>query len=163
MLECALILGLIAVASAMGYPALVQWNERRALERAAAESLVVVQEARRRMAIHRSTVRLELTTDDTHEACLLLHTGRIGECSGCRAAQCRGTAMVVSRSAPWPADVAAQLQPSSLLWHGGSGTVVPTGILALRRGGQELQIVVNLLGRWRLCSPAPWTAQVSPC
>lgn len=162
-LECLAVLALMATVLAVSYPGMVRWSERRALDRAASEAVAILQDARRAMMLLRHSVRLEHAVEAGHGSCLLLHSGRVGDCFGCIRPQCRPGAHLISRGAVWPATVESQLQPASLWWHGGSGTVVPTGTLVLRQGTLELQLIVNVLGRWRLCSPAAWRPEVGPC
>lgn len=155
--EALAVSALAVLLAAQGIPALThQWRLWR-LESASLHVADILRAAREQSSGRGQALRLELDpgSGDSGSACLLLHDGAAGACTGCSGEPlCRGGAVALARTSPLPPGIMLRSSSASLLWHPAAGTVTPTATLrvSLADGRTEAQHVVNLLGRVRSCA-----------
>lgn len=162
LIEALVVIGLFVAVAAVVLPGLREAIELRRLHSASAQWASLIQAARHWAFVLNRPVRLELQAEAP--ACLLLHTGPRGACSGCQAAPCREGAELLAQTPRLGSEIAASASSTSLLWSPPDRTVTPTGTLRLELAdGRALHHVVNLAGRMRLCSPGGLVGGVPPC
>ena len=162
LLEALIGLSVAVVMCAVMLPQLHDLLMLRQLQAASADWSRLVQAARHWAFTLNQPVRLELQAGTP--ACLVLHTGSRGACSGCAAASCRDGAQVLAVSLMTQPGLSASASSASLYWNPFDRTVTPTGTMRLELpDGRALHHVVNLVGRLRLCSPNGLVSGVTPC
>ena len=162
LLEALVVLALIMVVAAAVLPGLRDAIELRRLHAHSADWASLVHAARHWAFTLNKPVRLEFQTEAP--ACLLLHTGARGACSGCRAAACRDGATLLGLTPPLGDGLGASASSGSMMWNPTDRTVTPTGTLRLELAdGRALHHVVNLVGRMRSCSPGGRVSGVPAC
>lgn len=130
--------------------------ERRHLHGAAAQLATDIQQARSLAVASASPQRISFRSIAAG-SCYVVHDGPAQACQCDSNGQATCTAGTrVARSAFLPADGALRLQANvgSMQFHPHIGTTTPTGTLRLQgRQGQSVHLVVNIMGRTRMCSP----------
>ena len=157
-----LVLGLLLVLGSLALPWLRDAVELRRLKAASSQWSALIQAARHGAFTLNRPMRLEFQAGAP--ACLVLHTGARGACSGCAAAPCRDGAERLAMTPALHSGITASASSNSLFWNPSDRTVTPTGTVRLElQDGRALHHVVNLVGRLRLCSPGGLVIGVSPC
>lgn len=99
-------------------------------------------------------------------SCYVLHSGANGDCT-CDAsgvAQCEpGAAEIKTVWLPASSRVQLDANVGSLRFDPTLGTVTPTASLRLASGTRRLNVVVNLMGRTRVCTPDASMPGQKPC
>lgn len=146
---CLILLGSVA-------PHFGKATERRQLQGAAAQLATDIHQARGLAVASASPQRISFRSNPAG-SCYIVHDGPPQACqcdSSGQAACAAGTH--VARSVFLPAEGALRLQSNvgSIQFHPHIGTTTPTGTLRLQgRHGQSVHLVVNIMGRTRVCSP----------
>lgn len=154
-LTCALAVTATLLGSAV--PSLTDFARRQRLLATASELQADIGLARTSAIQRGAPVRLSWQALPDGGACWMVHTGAADDCS-CSTqahASCRGDATVL-RTAGLPPREAIRLDAASrsLLFDPRRGTVSPTATLRLDdRHAHALHLVVNIMGRVRVCSP----------
>lgn len=160
LIEALIVLLLIGVLLAVAVPAWSEHLARRRVEAAAA--LLQADLAELRSAAVARDTGLRLTFRNSPQAsCYLLHDGDAALCTcpideqGEPAPACADGARLL-KARTWPArDLIVQANITSLRTDPRIGNVSPSGSVELRAPGlQPMRLVINLLGRVRLCSVA---------
>jgi type IV fimbrial biogenesis protein FimT len=159
-------LAVLSIALGAALPKLGKALERRHLEGASAQLSTDLRLARSLAVARRTGVRLSVQAAQGG-SCYVLHTGAAGECSCTDAgtASCTGQGSAL-RTVGFPAGHTVQVaaNSASMLFHPDRGTVTPTGTVQLQgSGGASIQLVVNVMGRVRTCSPKSTVAGLPAC
>ncbi len=148
-----LAVGSVALGSAL--PGLQAARERRHFEGAEAQLRTDLQLMRAQSLADDRALRLAVFRDAAG-SCYVIHDGSSGQCRcDAQQARCDGGAQALRYQA-FPAEQPLQLQPlASTLTHDPvKATFTPTATFRLQGSeGRGLNLVVNLLGRVRACSP----------
>jgi type IV fimbrial biogenesis protein FimT len=99
-------------------------------------------------------------------SCYVVHAGAAGDCScdSTGSAQCSsGVSAVKTVWLPAAGRVQLDANVSSLRFDPVLGTVTPTASLRLASGARRLNVVVNLMGRARVCTPDGSMPGQRPC
>jgi type IV fimbrial biogenesis protein FimT len=102
----------------------------------------------------------------TEGSCYLLHTGAAGDCfcNAGGAARCsNGAAEIKTVWLPASGGMQIDANVSSLRFDPVLGTVTPTASVKLASGTRHLNVVVNLMGRARICTPDGSMPRQLPC
>lgn len=158
LIECMVALAVSAVVAGTAVPGFQAALERRHLEGAAAQLETDLALARSAAVAAQRSLRISFETGAAG-SCYVIHSGAAGSCSCNSAAPptCNG-AEQIWRSVQFAAEgpVALQTNVRSMLLDPDKGTVSPTGTLRLTgRGGHGVNVVVNIMGRARQCTPTP--------
>ena len=156
LVEMTAVLGITSVLLGSALPDLSRMRANQSLHQAVAPLRTDVQFARASAVALGQTVRLATATD-TGGSCYVIHAGPSGSC------QCAGAAATCSAQGrllhaahlgtSHPVTVSANV--SNMIFDGKLGTVTPTGTLTLAAaGGQQLKVVVNVMGRAHTCRAA---------
>ncbi|MBK1713708.1 GspH/FimT family pseudopilin [Rubrivivax gelatinosus] len=152
LIECAVSVGIAAVVLGMAAPGFASLRERERLRAVAAQLETDVAFARSLAVAQSDTLRLEFGG----ARCWVLHDGPPGcNCDADGRLEC-GERRVL-RVMVLGADHPVQLQSNSraIAFDDLRGTVTPTATVRLSLpDGSQLNAVVNLMGRVRLCSPS---------
>lgn len=140
---------------------------RHRTEGVAAELATDLQYARTAAVARNEGVRVRFQADASGTRCYLIHTGPANACSCLvgTATACVGDGEVL-KAVVLPADGAVQVSANvaSMLYDPTRGTVTPTATLSVRAAnGQQLNHVVNLLGRVRTCAATAGWSSHRPC
>lgn len=157
LVESAAVLGIVCVMFGVALPKLETVFATRMLETAAAQLRTDVQHARSTAVAMGQTLRLQVQ-DGAAGSCYVVHTGSAGSCS------CTPSGSVTCSAAAQPlravlygADqrIAVRANTSSMAFDAFQGTVTPTGTLTMSNSrGDQLKVVVNVMGRARTCVAA---------
>lgn len=154
LVESAMVLGIVAVMVGVAAPALDDLRASRLVGAAAAQLRTDVQLARSTAVSLGQTVRLQVHSA-TNGSCYVMHTGPAGSCS-CNpegTASCTDPAQLL-RAAVYGSTqgLAVQANVGSMAFEPFQGTVTPTGTLTMsNHRGDQLKVVVNVMGRARTC------------
>lgn len=158
-LICSSVVSLVAGVAAPGFTGI---TERARLSGAAAQLRTDVQLARSLAVAENRNVRIRYQVV-ANGSCYVIHTGSLGACSCDVAglAVCTGTARAVRSEAFSQVNFAMQSNVGGMTLDALKGTVSPTGTVKFTgKSGTSVHVVVNLMGRTRLCTPtAGWTSQ----
>jgi type IV fimbrial biogenesis protein FimT len=159
-------LAVLSIALGAALPSLGKALERRHLEGAAAQLSTDLRQARSLAVARRTGVRVSVQATQG-ESCYVVHLGADGECSctGAGTASCTGQGTAL-RAVGFPAGHAVQVAANSrsMLFQPDRGTVTPTGTIRLQgHRGASIQLVVNVMGRARACSPNGTVAGLPSC
>ncbi|CAD5372080.1 Prepilin-type N-terminal cleavage/methylation domain-containing protein [Rubrivivax sp. A210] len=159
-------LAIAAVLAGTTAPGFVSALERRQLEGAAAQLETDIQLARSEAVMANRGLRVSFESEATG-SCYVVHSGDAGDCrcSGNEQPVCSGTARAW-RSASFASGSPVQLRSNvrSMFVDADKGTVSPTATLQLQgRSGLALNVVVNIMGRARQCTPTPPLAGLRAC
>jgi type IV fimbrial biogenesis protein FimT len=157
-LEALLTLSTMAVTLGAGLPSLGEARARRQLEGTAAQVAADIGHARS-LAVSLGTAVRFTVQQDTGGSCYAIHTGSAGSCS-CSSqgsAICAPGAQVLRfASLDTTQSVRMGGNARSLLFDPDRGTITPTGTIQLSAAnGKALNLVVNIMGRVRSCTPSP--------
>lgn len=152
-----------ALMAAAALPQLAGMVELHRLRAASADWSRVVSAARDWAFNQQRDVRLDLHRDGS--ACLLLHDGARGACTGCLgAAVCQSGVRLLARTQPLPRGLAATANSASQAWSAGPRVVTPTGTWQIALAdGRAIHHVVNVAGRMRVCSPQGRVSGLAAC
>lgn len=99
-------------------------------------------------------------------SCWVIHSGPAGACRCTPAGQstCQPGSQAHRVAGLWPhSPVQARANVTSLVFDAQLGTVTPTGSVRLQHGEtRAVQLVVNVMGRVRQCTPTPATVRGLP-
>lgn len=157
LVEASMVLGIVAVMVGVAVPGFDELRASRALDAAAAQVRTDVQLARSTAVALSQPVRLRVLSNAAG-SCYVLHTGATGSCT----CSPDGTTTCAGPSEPLRAAAVAKSHGLTLSANVGSmtfepiqGTVTPTGTLTLgNHHGDQLKVVVNVMGRARTCRSA---------
>jgi len=158
LIECMVALAVSAVVAGTAVPGFQATLERRHLEGAAAQLETDLAMARSAAVAANRSLRISFE-NSAAGSCYVIHSGAAGSCAcnGAALPSCTG-AEQMWRSVQFAAGgpVALQTNVRSMVLDPDKGTVSPTGTLRLvGRGGHGVNVVVNIMGRVRQCTPTP--------
>lgn len=157
LVESAMVLGIVAVMVGVAVAAFDEIRATRALETAAAQLRTDVHHARSTAVAMGQTVRLQVQAG-VAGSCYLVHTGQAGDCNCSPAgnATCTVPAQVMRAMSYGPGQgLAIRANSASMAFDAFQGTVTPTGSLTVTNArGDQLRVVVNVMGRARTCVAA---------
>ncbi len=158
LIESLVTLAVSAVVAGTTVPSFQSAVERHQLEGAAAQLETDLALARSAAVAANRTLRISFE-NSAAGSCYIIHSGTVANCtcSGPATPTCTAPAQAW-RSVQFAADDAVQLQANvrSMVLDPDKGTVSPTGTLRLvGRHGQGVNVVVNIMGRARQCTPTP--------
>ncbi len=156
LIECLVVLAIVAVLLGSALPGFAKLTERRHLEGTVAQLATDIQHTRSLAVASDGGRRMSFRSGDAG-SCYVVHDGpaQACRCEPGGSVQCLNGATAL-RSVFFPADGPVQLRTNvgSILFHPVHGTSTPTGTLrVLARSGAAVHQVVNLMGRTRACSP----------
>jgi type IV fimbrial biogenesis protein FimT len=155
LIECAIVTTITALVLGTALPSFDEARQRRHLEGVAAQLETDMQLARSEAVARAEPVRIRFAQDG-EGSCWVMHTGASSACScaTAREARCDGAGSIL-RSVQLPAASGLRLEAnsSSIQFSPDLGTVTPTGTLRLSTAAGHLNLVVNVMGRVRSCSP----------
>jgi type IV fimbrial biogenesis protein FimT len=166
LVELMIALSVTAVAAGAALPNFGKAIEQRRMDAVAAELKTDIQHARSLAVALNQNVRITHRSS-TAGTCYIVHTGPATDCS-CNAdgsASC-GSGAVVHRSVLLPADgpVAVQSNVQSMVLDAAKATVSPAGTWrVVGRDARTVQVVVNIMGRTRMCASGAATAGYPSC
>lgn len=156
LVECGVVLAVVAIVAATAAPSLVAFIDKRRLDGAAAALASDIQFVRSEAVSRRQALRLSVQ-GGTASSCWIVHTGTAAQCTcaGSGPAVCSGGAMAMKTVVlPAAERVRVSANAGSILFDPLHGTSTPTGTLRLTdAGGRAIHHVVNVMGRVRSCSP----------
>lgn len=159
LIECCAVVAVLAVLAGVAAPAFVDHLDKRRLEGRASELGADLQHLRSQAVSLNEGMRISFGADD-HGSCYVIHrdTGGPCACASSGAAACNTGAGEVLKTVVLPAASGLQLSANvaSIRIDPKMGTSTPGGTVRLHSSsGRELRHVVNIMGRVRVCSPAP--------
>ena len=146
LVESAMVLGIVAVMVGVGAPSFDEVRATRLLDVAAAQLRTDVQLARSTAVAIGQTVRLQVQSEAAGSC----------SCTPAGTASCADPAQLLRTAAYGPAQgLALKANVGSMAFEPIQGTVTPTGTLTMStRRGDQLKVVVNVMGRARSCKAA---------
>ena len=150
----------------MTLPGLQEAKDKRRLDSVASQIESELQHARSQAVASGETVRVGFS-QSAQGSCYVIHTGSPRQCT-CQAdgtASCSGDAQAL-RTVAQPQVGGIQMRSSAkeIGFDATHGTVTPTTTLQLQNErGDQVHLVVNVMGRIRSCSPAPATNGYARC
>ncbi len=165
LIESLMAVAIAAVATGATLPGFRDALELRRLEGAAAQLHTDLQLARSTAAAHNRTLRLSFVNTPAG-ACYIVHTGDAGSCACGDAGvpTCTAEAQALRSEHFGPGLPALQSNVALMMLDGSKGTVSPTGTVRLTApDGRGLNLVVNIMGRARKCSPGGAVAGYAVC
>ena len=165
LIETLCVASIIAITVGLAAPNFSAWQDRQALNGAAAQLETDIQYARSQAVATSTVVRLSVRVE-SGGACYIVHSGLKDGCS-CDpngTATCTDTALVWRHATfPVKSPVRFMSRSVSIAFDPEHGTVTPTTTFKLQAGaGKTLHQVVNIMGRVRTCSPDQ-ASGVKPC
>lgn len=162
-----LLVGLLAALLVLAaLPGLLEAKDRHRLDSLVAQIETEMQFARSLAVARGQTVRVAFA-QDAGGSCYVVHSGAAKACT-CRSdgqAECTDDGDV-HRVLSMSGSSGVQFRSSAkeIGFDSSRGTVTPTTTLRLEsQGGQAVNLVVNIMGRIRTCSPVPGSTAHSPC
>jgi type IV fimbrial biogenesis protein FimT len=157
LIECLIILAVLAIALGLAAPGFEQARARSHLEGAAAQLQTDLQHARSLAVAQGRPLRMSFEAGASG-SCYVLHSGGASDCAcgGGELAVCRPGAAAL-HSVRFEPGSTPQLRSNvrSILFDPTRGTATPAGTLRLvGEGGQAVHLVINLMGRVRSCTPS---------
>lgn len=155
--ESLVVVAIVGITLALAQPSMSGLPESRRVEGTAGELSADIQFARSEAVARNGALRLRFQSD-AGGTCYLLHTGAANACT-CNSSGtsvCTLAADTVIKSAVQPAErgVAVESNVTSMVFHASRGTVTPSARVDVTgTSGKDLRLVVNILGRARVCSP----------
>lgn len=165
LVEAAITLALAVLLLGSGLPSLQQMITSQQLRAAEARLRTDLQLARGAAVASGRSVRLQAHNGDAG-SCYVIHTGAAADCRcDTHSASCAGSArLIAAGSFGRNHSVALASSARQLVFDGTLGTVTPTSTFTLQgHGGNELRVVVNLMGRSRSCRAAGALQGYAPC
>ena len=155
LVDASVVLAIVSVLAGTALPELDTARQRRHLEGTAAQLETDLHLARSAAVAQNRTVRVSFGGAANH-ACYAIHTGGEGDCDCAvgTAGQCRGGAQLLAlRRIDGKLPVAIASNADSLAFSAHFGTVTPTATMQVSNSaGEEIRVVVNVMGRVRSCS-----------
>lgn len=156
LIEAMMAVAITSVATGVVLPGFQQAMERRHIDGAAAQLHTDVQLARSQAVALNQTLRMSFKTG-SYGSCYIVHSGSASDCScdATGATVCTNGAQPL-RSVHFEATSPVQLRSNvaSIVLDPAKGTVSPTGTLRVTgREDRAVHVVVNIMGRTRMCSP----------
>lgn len=155
--EAAAYLAAVSVLLGSGLPSLVEARQARQLESLVSELRTDIQLARSAAVSMGQSVRLQVQSSEIG-ACYIVHTGPASSCS-CQPAS-GGTctadgSLLKAGTVPKSDKLTLTANTRVFTFDGTQGTVTPTGTLtAANAHGDQLKLIVNVMGRTRSCRSA---------
>lgn len=165
LIESLMAVAIAAVATGATLPGFRDALELRRLEAAAAQLHTDLQLARSEAAAHNRSLRLSFV-QESDRSCYVVHTGAANSCTcgDTGLPTCTAGAQALRSEHFGPGTPALQSNVSSMVLDGSKGTVSPTGTLRLTSpDGRGVNLVVNIMGRVRKCSPGGTVPGYVPC
>lgn len=157
LVEAAIALAIVAVLAGTALPGFGSLRAARVLDSAVAQLRTDIHLARSAAVATGQTVRLRVQPA-AQGGCYVVHTGTAGSCSCTQAgaAVCSADGQLLRAAAFSPGQgLAVQANVGQLAFDPHQGTVTPTGTLSLsNHRGDQLRVVVNIMGRARTCKAA---------
>lgn len=155
LVECCIVTAIAAVSLGAAAPDFDRQLQRQHVEGAAAELQTDIHYLRSLAVARNQPLRLSFTSTAALK-CYVIHTGSAGDCP-CDAqgvAACRNGAQALRTTAfAAGSAVAVTSNSASMLFDATRGTVTPTATMRVQgRGGEALNVVVNIMGRVRACA-----------
>ena len=155
LVETLAVIGIASVLMGSAVPLLDTMKQRHQLAGSAAQLETDLHLARTTAVAANQVLRMEFLTEDG-QGCYVLHDGpaRACTCGSDGVPLCTAGASAV-RSVHFDAGQAVRLQANvaAIAFDPVKGTVAPTATLRLAAPVGQLQVVVNVMGRVRSCSP----------
>ena len=164
LVEMAAVLGVTSVMLGSAAPHLLKMRAMHALDLAAAQLRTDVQLARATAVSLGQSVRMEVQSTAAG-SCYVIHTGASGACS-CdgETASCKAAGWVVRAAHFGSGQTVSVKANAGMTFDGTQGTVTPTGSVTLANvSGDQLKVVVNVMGRARTCKAAGTIVGHEPC
>jgi type IV fimbrial biogenesis protein FimT len=157
LVESLVTLAVLALLLGTALPGLGQVRERQRLQGLAGQLETEIQHARS-LAVARNQV-LRLSFGDTAgPGCWVLHTGSTAAGCRCEAGgglHCQAGVQALRSETLAPAHgVRLRANVAAMAFEPQRGTVTPTGTLRLETAAGQVNLVVNIMGRVRACTPA---------
>lgn len=155
LIECALTVAIVAVVVGLSLPSLTALSQRKAVEGLAAQLETDFQLARAAAVAHNEGMRVSFQTDG-EASCYIVHSGpaHACHCSPAGDAVCDPGAMALRAShLDGHRSIGLASNASSMLFDNAIGTVSPTGTIRISAPQAHLRVVVNIMGRVRVCTP----------
>ena len=166
LIESMMALAITSVATGAVLPGFQQAMERRQIDGAAAQLRTDLQLARSLAVAQNHTLRISFKTG-SYGSCYIVHSGSASDCS-CGpdgATVCTNGAQSM-RSVHFEAASPVQLRSNvaSMVLDPAKGTVSPTGTLRVTgRDDRAVHVVVNIMGRTRMCTPNSGASGYAAC
>jgi type IV fimbrial biogenesis protein FimT len=166
LIESLVAVAITSVATGVALPGFQQALQKRHLDGAAAQLHTDMQLARSLAVAQNRTLRISFKTG-SYGSCYVVHSGSANDCS-CDASgvpACSNGAHAL-RSVNFEATGAVQLRSNvaSMVLDPTKGTVSPTGTLqVVGRDNRAVHLVVNVMGRARLCTPSAGLQGYAAC
>lgn len=158
LVEAMVALGVSAVVAGTAVPGFQASIALRDLDGVAAQMETDIALARSAAVAANRTLRISFGNDATG-TCYVVHSGSAGDCvcSGDGLPVCTGSALAWrSVSLPSGRPVSLTSNVRSMLIDPDKGTVTPTGTVRVAgNSGKGVNVVVNIMGRVRQCTPTP--------
>lgn len=156
LLESLISIVVTLVAAGAAAPGFVSARASHRIEGAAAQLETDIQQARSLAVMGNRSMRISFKTD-SYGSCYIVHDGSASacKCDAQGAAACTGGATPV-RSVRFAVGNPLQVSSNSasLVFDAAKGTVTPTATMrVVGEGGRGLNLIVNIMGRVRSCSP----------
>ena len=164
LVEMAVVLGVTSVMLGSAAPHLIKTRHVQALDLAAAQLRTDVQLARSTAVSLAKSVRLEVASTAAG-SCYVIHTGGPSGCScDSETTSCKAAGWVV-RAAHFGSGQPVSVKGNAgMTFDGTLGTVTPTGTVTLSNvSGDQLKVIVNIMGRARTCKAAGTIVGHEPC
>lgn len=163
LLEAMVVVSVTAISLGLALPGMAELIEGQRLRALTALVETDLQFARSTAVAEGQTVRLTFASD-VGSTCYVIHTGPAGSCSCAGAsvsAPCQnGSYARRVATLAGMKGVSLSSNVRSMAFSPSTGTVTPTGTLRLRsERGDAINLVVNVMGRVRSCSPSGVSGQ----
>lgn len=166
LIECSVVLLVLAVIACAVAPGLQTLIETRRLSSAATALAADIQLARHEAVARNQPLRVSFFAGPASN-CYVVHTGSASACpcSADAATHCASDAVEI-KTVAWPVSehITLQSNVASILFDPLHGTSTPTGTLRIAAAqGREIHHVINIMGRVRSCSPQAAIAGYRAC
>lgn len=154
LVEALMALAIAGIVASTVAPSMVELQDRKRLEGAAAELRTELLYARSLAVERQRTVRFGFGQTAT-QSCYVIHTGGPGACTcSAQGASCAGNAEALrNTSFSTSSRLRVSSNSASLAIDAVQGTVTPTATIELRNSrAQNLKLVINIVGRVRSCT-----------
>lgn len=166
LVESLMAMAIASITLGLAIPSMEDLRDRARLHNVAAQLQTDLHLARSSAIGLNQVVRITFSSDDAG-TCYVVHTGGPTDC-GCTtlgAARCQGDAKPL-RYESVASRIGLQVQSNSrsVGFEPIRGMATPTATIAVRsRQGRQVNLVVNIMGRVRTCTPAPRGKLVEAC
>lgn len=167
LVECVAVLGIVGVVVGTVMPDAKASIDRRRLEAVTAQIETELQLARSAAVSSNQTVRVAFS-ESTAGTCYIVYAGSPGGCSCGEAGGatfCSADATPLHRNDFLAADrVQVASNSASVGFDPVHGTVTPTATIRVTgRAGEQVRLIVNVMGRLRTCAASPGLPAYKPC